>query len=214
MRAEITMKVAGSDLQAVLMKAATTGVGRAADVFVRRIKESFVKTSWFNPAPAGGPPGTVNNRLRNSIQKTPPANGETIIGTNEKYARIHEFGGLIKPKTKKYLTIPVNIQAATIRANTKDLKTVPGLRFQKGRHPGIAFIFQDVTTGKGKKRVMAGTLMYVLKRSVRMPARPFLRPATTNQQWRAQAAKAFGMGFNFEIRKAFKAAAEAGAPTT
>lgn len=203
MRAEITMKVAGSDLQAVLMKAATTGVGRAADVFVRRIKESFVKTSWFNPSPAGGPPGTVTGRLRNSIQKTPPQEGETIIGTNEKYARIHEFGGLIKPKTKQYLTVPTNIDAAKLRARHQSLRDVKGLRF--------ATMFGKKFLIKGPKK--KPRIMFVLVRTVQMPARPFLRPATTNQQWRAQAAKAFKSGFNAEIRNAFKAAAAAGAPS-
>jgi phage gpG-like protein len=206
MRTKITMKVAGSDLQAVLMKAATTGVGRAADVFVRRIKESFVKTSWFNPSPVGGPPGTVTGRLRNSIQKTPPQNGETIIGTNQRYARIHEYGGVLKPTTKKYLTIPVSVAAAKMRSNTGDLRT-QNLTFRKGPNRGVAFLFRTI---KGKNA--RSELMFVLKRSVRMPSRPFLRPATTNQTWRAQAAKAFGQGFNSEIRKIFKAAAEAGAP--
>jgi phage gpG-like protein len=205
-QSQITMKVAGADLQAVLLAASNTGVGRAADVFVRRIKDSFVKTSWHNPSPPGGPPGTVTGRLRNSMQKTPPANGATTIGTNEKYAKKQEYGGLIKAKNKKYLTIPVNAEAAQMRANTKDLRT-QNLTFRKGPHRGVAFLWRTV---KGKNA--RSQLMFVLKPTVRLPARPFLRPATTNQEWRAYAAKAFAMGFNFEIRKVFKAAAAAGAP--
>lgn len=205
-QSQFTMKVAGADLQVVLMAASNTGVGRAGDVLVRYIKDSFVKTSWHNPSPPGGPPGTVTNRLRNSIQKTPPANGATMVGTNEKYARKQEYGGLIKAKNKKYLTIPVNAEAAQMRANTKDLRT-QNLTFRKGPHRGVAFLWRTV---KGKNA--RSQLMFVLKPTVRLPARPFLRPATTNQDSRARVAKAFAAGFNFEIRKAFKAAAAAGAP--
>lgn len=202
MRADINMKVNGSDFQSVLMAASNTGVGRAGDVIVRYIKDSFVKTSWFNPSPAGGPPGTVTGRLRNSIQKTPPANGTTIVGTNEKYARIQEYGGTIRPTTKQYLTVPTNVDAAKLRARHQSLRDVKGLRF--------ATMFGKKFLIKGPKK--RPRIMFVLVRSVTLPARPYLRPVTTNQAARDRIRKAFISGFRFEIRQAFKAAAAAGAP--
>jgi phage gpG-like protein len=47
-----------------------------------------------------------SGRLRNSVSTRVQRSGGRIrgtVGTNLKYAAIHEFGGTIRPKTKKYL---------------------------------------------------------------------------------------------------------------
>jgi len=188
-------------LQQLLGEAANHGVDRAATQCVRFIKQSFPKTSWFQPSPVGGPPGTVTGNLRRSITATPAKNGRAIVGTNARYARIHELGmDVLKPTTKKYLTIPVSVAAAKMRSNTGDLRT-QNLTFRKGPNRGVAFLFR---TTKGKNA--RSELMFVLKRSVRMPARPFLRPAARNRDNQMAMVKAFGAGFRSIIRKAFKPA--------
>jgi phage gpG-like protein len=191
-------------LQQLLGEAANHGVDRAATQCVRFIKQSFTKTSWFQPSPVGGPPGTVTGNLRRSITATPAKNGRAIVGTNARYARSHEHehaqGVVLKPTTKKYLTIPVSVAAAKMRANTKDLRT-QNLTFRKGPNRGVAFLFR---TTKGKNA--RSELMFVLKRSVRMPPRPFLRPAARNRDNQMAMVKAFGAGFRSIIRKAFKPA--------
>jgi hypothetical protein len=192
-------------LQQLLGEAANHGVDRAATQCVRFIKNSFVKTTRFAHSPAGGPPGTGTRKLQQSITATPAKNGRAIVGTNVLYALKQERGGVIKPTTSKYLTIPVNDRAAQMRANTKDLRT-KNLTFRKGRHPGVAFLWRTV---KGKNA--RSELMFVLKRSVRLQPRPFIRPAATNKDNQMAMVKAFGAGFRSIIRKAFKPAP--GAPT-
>lgn len=192
-------------LQQLLGDAANHGVDRAATQCVRFIKNSFVKTTRFAHSPAGGPPGTGTRKLQQSITATPAKNGRSIVGTNVPYARIQELGGTLKPRTKKYLTVPVNDRAAQMRANTKDLRT-QNLTFRKGRHPGIAFLWR---TTKGKNA--RSELMFVLKRFVRIPARPFMRPAATSKENQSAMVKAFRNGFRSVIARAFKPAP--GAPT-
>ena len=55
-----------------------------------------------------------SGRLRNSI--TNKVEGFTgWLGTNVKYAAIHEFGGVIKPKKGKYLKFQVKKQWKTVK---------------------------------------------------------------------------------------------------
>ena len=204
---KVTMTIDQARMAAIVGEASNVGVGRMSRLYVNRIKQSFVKTSWFTPAPPGGPPGTVTGNLRRSITATPPANGRAMVGTNAKYARIQEYGGVITAKRSKFLTVPANVEAAKIRATVNTLRSVPGLSFRPGRRPGIAFL---VRSGKGKG---SGELMYVLKRSVKLPPRPFMRPAAANKQWRQDGLAQFRAGFIFVVRKHFRAAAAAGAPT-
>jgi len=196
----IFMQVNPTQLGEMLLQASNVGIGRSGDVLVKYLKQSFTKTSMRVPSPPGSPPGTVTNRLRNSIQATIPENGSLIVGTNERYARVQEYGGVLKPRTSKYLTVPANYEAAQLRANVKTLRSVPDLDFRPGRNPGVAFLF------RGKR------LMFVLKRSVRLPARPYMRPAARNQTVQGNIAKAFKAGFTTTVRRYFKNAVQTGAP--
>lgn len=194
------MRVDQASVNELVMAASNTGLGRSCDVLVAFIKKSIVKTSWFNPAPAGGPPGTVTGNLRQSIQSTNPERGVARVFTNYTHARVHEFGPMIiRPKNKKYLTIPMNVRAAQMRANTKDLRT-QNLIFVRGRHPGKAYLYE--TRGKGKNA--RSELMFVLKKFVKMPARPFMLPAARNPEVIKRMGVAFTQGFVATIRKAFR----------
>jgi phage gpG-like protein len=103
------------------------------------------------------------------------------VGTNVEYAAIHEFGGTIQPKKSKYLAIPV------------------------GTYRGSPQKYADLKLRKtaGGNLVMVdggGTVQYVLKKSVTVPARPYLRPAADENHaaiensmasaWRQQIEKA------------------------
>lgn len=104
------------------------------------------------------------------------------VGSNLKYARIQELGGVITPKTAKALAIPIHPEAqrASGPRSFTNLKLIPRpgkpslLIRQEGR--------KTYSRTSGKKRVahIAVTrwdLMYVLVKSVTLPARPYLRPA-------------------------------------
>lgn len=76
------------------------------------------------------------------------------------YNRIHEFGGIISAKRRKYLAIPM----------TKTAKKA-GSPLNMGELSFIKTNYGGVLLDK------AGELQYVLKPSVMIPSRPYLRPA-------------------------------------
>ena len=116
--------------------------------------------------------GVITGRLRNSIAAPPPirsSRGDVVgyVGTNVVYARIHEFGGEIKPKNAQWLTIPVN---PTIKGRARDYQDTYIAPLKSG---GFA-IFQaerSGTTQTGQHPI------FWLARKVKIPARPFLHPA-------------------------------------
>ncbi len=101
--------------------------------------------------------------LRASVTAEPESNTVVTIGPrNVLYALIHEYGGTIEPVTAKYLAVPLTKEAKKIGSprNMGDLTIIPGRR-QK------TFVMLDA----------AGVAQYVLVKSVRIPARPYMRPA-------------------------------------
>jgi len=77
------------------------------------------------------------------------------IGTNKIYAKVQQFGGTIKPKSKKALTVPIHADAVGMRASD----------------------FQNTFVKKGiifMKRGENAVPLFALKKSVKIPARPFL----------------------------------------
>lgn len=90
-----------------------------------------------------------------------PQRLEVAVGPRVVYGRIHEFGGIIRPKNAKYLSIPVG-----------DLKGSPR------KHPGLWFL-----RVKGKLLMLddAKRIQYVLVKSVKIPARPYLSPALKSE---------------------------------
>ena len=132
----------------------------------------FVETEAKRNARSGGPAGFKSSRggagLVGTIThevKYPVAR----IGTNIKYGRIHELGGTIVPATAGALTVPLAREAR--KAKAKDFPDAFLLKLGSK-----AFIVQSV--GRGKRAHLK--FLYVLKDSVHMPARPYLRPALDN----------------------------------
>ena len=104
----------------------------------------------------GGTTLVESSRLVNSIRHR--ISGDTIyIGTNLEYARIHHEGGIIRPKRKKYLAIPLCAVARVNRPEDfTDTFIAKGVIFQKT---------------EGQKKPVA---LYALKKQVEIPARPFM----------------------------------------
>lgn len=80
------------------------------------------------------------------------------IGTNVEYAAIHEFGGTITAKKGKYLAIPVGTRRGSPSKHSD-------LRLRKTAGGNLVMVDG------------AGVVQYLLKTSVVIPARPWLRPA-------------------------------------
>lgn len=107
--------------------------------------------------------GLIRTRtLSRSIHEEISMQGSSVavseIGTNIEYAAIHEFGGVVRPKTAKYLAVPVGNYKGSPRKH-------PGLKLRKTA--GGTLVMVD---GSGR-------VQYVLKKSVEVPAQPYLRPA-------------------------------------
>ncbi|RPI63877.1 MAG: hypothetical protein EHM48_01745 [Planctomycetaceae bacterium] len=101
--------------------------------------------------------------LTNSVTTEPEADGSVTIGPrNVIYAAIHEFGGTITPSRARFLAIPLTEQAKKAGSPT---------RFSGNLHP------QGMSAAGGVLIDESGTAQYALKLSVRIPARPYMRPA-------------------------------------
>lgn len=105
----------------------------------------------------GGQTLSLTRRLRNSITFL-ATRDKVVVGTNVKYAAIHQFGGVIRAKNGPFLAIPITgaaRQAGSPR-NMPDLHVAQTLKGQ--------FFLAD---GKG-------VTQFLLRRQVTIPARPYL----------------------------------------
>lgn len=172
-----------------MVAAFNAGLTLAAISAASSIKASFAKNGKFRPSNQGYPPNRNRGLLYNSISSTPGENlSASVYTSGVSYAAIQEFGGLVKAKSSKYLTIPVNDQAARLRERTVTLRSL-NLTFVPGPHRGVAFLYK---TTKGKNA--RSELMFVLKPTVRLPARPYLRPAFRSQEVVSKMLAAFCRG--------------------
>ncbi len=94
------------------------------------------------------------------------------VGTPKIYSRIHELGGTITAKNTKYLTIPL-----------KAAMTPAGVLRKPAKEYGNTFVR---TIGKNKIMFTTekGRLepIFLLKTSVKIPQRPYFRPALKETQ--------------------------------
>lgn len=111
-----------------------------------------------------------SNRLRSSIgSRVYERSGElsAVVGSGArhgnrvKYANIHETGGTITPKRTKFLAIPL----AAARTRGGDQRAISPKDFEN------TFIRNGVIYQKQGKKIIP---LFVLKKSVRIPARKYL----------------------------------------
>ncbi len=101
-------------------------MAKAPDALYARLRDRLDKyTWWFASNRMGRQAGSRlrkrSGALARSFNRTVQGKGLSdvrwTIFTTSKYARIHEFGGEVEPKTKKYLTIPLkSVMTQTGRA--------------------------------------------------------------------------------------------------
>lgn len=114
---------------------------------------------------------SITSSKRISLDSAGMVVGE-IGPENVKYAPIHEYGGTIVPVNKQFLAIPIGANRrpdGMARISTQELMNGLGKSFIR---KGIIYL------NEGKKI----TPMFVLKRSVTIPARPYLSTALAAQQ--------------------------------
>lgn len=135
------------------MKELLTGIG----LVVTRDIKARIRKNMVSPKTSKSDGTTLvkSAKLMNSISYALEGNA-VRVGTNLRYARIHHTGGVIKPKTAKYLAIPLTKEAAV----------------RKPRE------FTDTFIAKGciMRTLADGKIeaLYALKKSVTIPARPYM----------------------------------------
>lgn len=94
-----------------------------------------------------------------------------IVGTNLRQARILHDGGVITPKRTRFLAIPAN---SGTRAFMRQYGATPRACIEGMKSAGYSIYFAKnvVMAKKGKGRPHA---LFILKRSVTIPARQFMR---------------------------------------
>lgn len=163
-----------------LRRTAVRIVDRLSIEFQRDLKNNL-NTGASNGGKAASPPGGFpyknTGALGRSVQISRGSNtGMTItnrVGVKTPYARVLEFGGRITARGKA-LIIPLNREAKMLRQRTPgSLRGVGDLFLWKPSkgYGGQGFLAK--ITGKGTRSIK---LMFALRKSVTIKARPYMRP--------------------------------------
>jgi phage gpG-like protein len=128
-------------------------------------------------------------RLKGTIQGAVEVKGDTVeaiarvggggVGTVP-YASIHENGGVIRPKRGRFLAIPMGPALRGGKEGGAGMwpRDIPGLKFVPIKGGAQGMLVQRMTSGKGKKAREEWVPWFHLVRSVTMPRRPYLAPAS------------------------------------
>lgn len=148
---------------------------------VRKTLNQGASSRGRNPSPPGMPPHRDTGTLAKSWQPNFTRLNEPMprgrAGSNLPYAKIHETGGTITAKGKA-LPVPLNQEARDLlRRKGGSLRNVPGL-FVLRMPSGKALLGRHWVRVRGKARKWSHGFkaLFVLKRSVRIPRRPYVLP--------------------------------------
>jgi phage gpG-like protein len=154
----------------IIIKHLTEVARRWTQIWNYSITQNFIlggRPKWVKTR-RGGKILQKSNRMHSSIAVRLSENDTKftfIASTGVKYGRIHQYGGWIKPKNAKALTIPISKQAQ----GKSPWKTLFLHKTKKG-----AFLSER----KGNKIVNH----FVLKKAVYIPARPYLVVQDADEQ--------------------------------
>jgi hypothetical protein len=138
----------------------------------------------------GGQPAVNTGTLRRSIQIGLPSGDrvafdgrvfKTAVGTRLRYARVQEFGGMIAAKGG-LLTIPIHAEAKRASAQGRSARSFSDAFIVRTKKQLL--IVRNRGRGKGQRV----EVLYVLKSSVRLPARPYFRPSIARARTKVAAA--------------------------
>ena len=148
------------------------------------MRDNFSRTGRYTSSAPGMPPNIRRGFLRRSIQVRPKGDMSAEVWSDSAYAMIHEKGGIIRPKTRKYLTIPLNDAArrfseakqGSLRNYPFDFRKAPGGRmYLIGRFTQNAGFYKDAS-GKRVRVTPKNEPVFRLAKSVRIPRRPYVQP--------------------------------------
>jgi HK97 gp10 family phage protein len=115
---------------------------------------------------------TLSRSIHAELAVAREAYAEAVVGTDVEYAAIQEFGGVITPVNGQYLAIPLTKAAeAAVSPRSFGGELRPVFR-------GLDGVLVDE----------AGEAQFALRRSVTIPAHPYLRPALDENEDAARGA--------------------------
>lgn len=131
---------------------------------------------------------TRTGSLKRSICGTSKVTGDGVEihlraggeGKDLRYAALQEYGGTVVPKNSKFLAIPVGpAKTASGDSRYASPRDVPGLALVQSRKGQYMLVkASDERTGKrGKLKVSAGTVYFILRKSVTVPGQHYLSDA-------------------------------------
>jgi phage gpG-like protein len=178
------------------------------------VKTHFAKVGRFAASSPGQPPAIKRGLLRNSILLQASGRNTAIVGSNVKYGWVHETGNDGKPiRSKKFMPIPINDAARRLLESkgTRSLTTFK-MRLIRPMFGKQALLVGDagvrtqqyVTDSAGRRRtvVRKDQPVFVLKKSIRMPKRPFMAPALARSRNNPRLTQVFAVGTTRGLAKA------------
>lgn len=152
---------------------------RAAQSTFRQQRDPETGARWKPIAPItlrSRPGGGGNGKalvdtgalLRDLVSTPPQQDADSVsIGTNLVYARLHQHGGVVRPRRAKFLTIPLTREAGRSKSLKRWLDKNKGQAFIRKSRKGNLIAFKSAKHGRPYPH-------WLLVESVRVPARPFL----------------------------------------
>jgi phage gpG-like protein len=133
----------------------------------RQIVMSFPRLPRGTASAIGGPPAMRTGLLAQRI--TYEVTGPLLeVGTRDIRAAMLQYGGTVRPKSAKALTIPVSPEAYGKRA--RDFSNLVLIKPRMKDPESIGLLVRK--KGRGKKETTEA--LFVLRRSAKIEARPFL----------------------------------------
>jgi phage gpG-like protein len=173
-RAKIMTKVTEAARKAVY----DAGLDLQSDIRDRLNQKASNISNGGIPSSPGSAPANSSGTLMRSITTvdvtTDPLKPHSRVGTNVEYSRIQEYGGRIQAKKGKFLAVPVGIAGRrAAREANGNLRSLD-LTLLRARNGKLMLVkWMGKKGGKGSHYL----ILFILKKSVYLPPRPYMRPA-------------------------------------
>jgi hypothetical protein len=148
------------------------------------MRDNFSRVGRYKSSAPGTPPNIRRGFLRRSIQVRPKGDMSAEVWSDAVYAKILDRGGVIRPKTSKYLVVPVNdaarrfseVKRGSLRNYPFDFKKLKsGRMYLTGRFTQNAGFYKDAN-GKRVRVTPKNEPVFRLMKSVTIKKRPYVQP--------------------------------------
>lgn len=161
-------------------QAASTGILRVGEALASQMQTTL---SGPSVSPPGSPPGVSDGVLRRSIASIPTGPLSVRVGSSVFYGLVQETGNWgrpIVPVRKRALVVPLSREAARLyrkqagAGEFRSARNIPGLKLipRRGK-PALLVKEEGMTGGRGWRTKP----LFILKKSVRLPKRPWAGPS-------------------------------------